>query len=92
MDQKQFVISILSFPKNNFTFPLIQKCKYKPKLKYHFMINYMMFQCSLCGLKFTEEKRLKIHFKTHEKKEAKNKKQKKRVIADFEKPDFSQVM
>jgi hypothetical protein len=46
----------------------------------------------LCGLKFTEEKRLKIHFKTHEKKEAKNKKQKRRVIADFDKPDFSQVM
>ena len=56
------------------------------------MINYMMFQCSLCGLKFTEEKRLKIHFKTHEKKEAKNKKQKRSVMADFEKPDFSQVM
>ena len=56
------------------------------------MINYMMFQCSLCGLKLAEEKRLKIHFKTHEKKEAKNKKQKRRVIADFDKPDFSQVM
>jgi hypothetical protein len=51
-----------------------------------------MFQCSLCGLKFAEEKRLKIHFKTHEKKEVKTKKQKSKVIADFEKPDFSQVM
>ena len=56
------------------------------------MINYIMFQCSFCGLKFAEEKRLKIHFKTHEKKEAKNKTQKRRVMADFEKPDFSQVM
>ncbi len=56
------------------------------------MINYMMFQCSLCGLKLADEKRLKIHFKTHEKKEAKNKKQKRSVMADFEKPDFSQVM
>ena len=65
---------------------------YKPKLKYNFMINYMMFQCSLCGLKLAEEKRLKIHFKTHEKKEIKNKTQKRRVMADFEKPDFSQVM
>ena len=56
------------------------------------MINYMMFQCSLCGLKLAEEKRLKIHFKTHEKKEMKNKTQKRRVMMDFEKPDFSQVM
>jgi len=56
------------------------------------MINYMMFQCSLCGLKMVEEKRLKIHFKTHEKKEMKNKKQERRVMTDFEKPDFSQVM
>jgi hypothetical protein len=56
------------------------------------MINYMMFQCPLCGLKLAEEKRLKIHFKTHEKKEVKNKKQKRRVMTDFEKPDFSQVM
>ncbi len=56
------------------------------------MINYMMFQCSLCGLKFVEEKRLKIHFKTHEKKEIKNKTQKRSAMVDFEKPDFSQVM
>ncbi len=49
-----------------------------------------MFQCSICGSKFAEEKRLKIHFKTHEKREAKGKKQ-KRVMPDFEKPDFSQV-
>ena len=50
-----------------------------------------MFQCSSCGLKFDEEKRLRIHFKTHQRKEAKNKKQ-KREMPDFEKPDFSQVM
>ncbi len=56
------------------------------------MINHMMLQCPLCGLKLAEEKRLKIHFKTHEKKEAKNKKQKKSMMVDFEKPDFSQVM
>jgi len=56
------------------------------------MKKYMMFQCSLCGLKLAEEKRLKIHFKTHEKKEAKNKKQKRSAMGDFEKPDFSQVM
>ena len=56
------------------------------------MMNYMMFQCSLCGLKFTKEKRLKIHFKTHEKKEMKNKIPKRGVTVDFEKPDFSQVM
>ena len=56
------------------------------------MINFIMFQCSICDLKFAEEKRLKIHFKTHEKKEAKNKKQKRSVMTDFEKPDFSQVM
>jgi rubredoxin len=51
-----------------------------------------MFQCSFCGLKFDEEKRLKIHFKTHENKETKNKKQVRKAAPDFEKPDFSQVM
>ena len=51
-----------------------------------------MFQCSLCGLKFVEEKPLKIHSRSHENKEAKNKKQKRIKIPDFEKPDFSQVM
>ncbi len=56
------------------------------------MINNMMFQCPLCGLKLAEEKRLKIHFKTHEKKEMKNKTQKRSAMVDFEKPDFSQVM
>lgn len=50
-----------------------------------------MFQCPVCGLKFAEEKRLKIHFKTHEKREGKNKIQKRTNIPDFEKPDFSQV-
>jgi hypothetical protein len=56
------------------------------------MINSIMLQCSICGSKFEEEKRLKIHFKTHEKREAKNKKQKRTGLPDFEKPDFSQVM
>ena len=51
-----------------------------------------MFQCLKCGLSFTEEKRLNIHFKTHEKREAKNKIPKKTKMPDFEKPDFSQVM
>jgi len=41
---------------------------------------------------FTEEKRLKIHFKTHEKRDAKNKISKKTTMPDFDKPDFSQVM
>ena len=56
------------------------------------MIHHVMFQCSTCGLKFVEEKRLKIHSKTHENKEVKNKKQKRTEMPDFEKPDFSQVM
>ena len=51
-----------------------------------------MFQCPKCGKKFAQEKRLKIHFKTHEKREAKNKLAKKTVMPDFDKPDFSQVM
>lgn len=50
-----------------------------------------MFQCPKCGSKFNEEKRLKIHYKTHEKSEAKNKIKKKSKMPDFEKPDFSQV-
>lgn len=51
-----------------------------------------MFKCSLCGLKLAEEKRLQVHFKTHEKKDAKNKTQKRKVMPDYEKPDFSQIM
>lgn len=51
-----------------------------------------MFQCPVCGSKFAEEKRLKIHIKTHEKREVKDKTQKRTKMADFEKPDFSQVM
>ena len=51
-----------------------------------------MFQCPKCGKKFAQEKRLKIHFKTHEKRAAKNKMRKKTVMPDFDKPDFSQVM
>ena len=50
-----------------------------------------MFQCSICGLNFVEEKRLKIHIKTHENK-SKKKINKKPKTPDFEKPDFSQVM
>ena len=62
------------------------------KFKYHKTINSLMFFCTVCGLKFDEEKRLKIHFRTHEKRETKSKKQKRNEIPDFEKPDFSQVM
>jgi hypothetical protein len=51
-----------------------------------------MFECSICGLEFAEEKRLKIHIKTHEKSDAKNKKPKRTEMPDFEKPDFSHVM
>ena len=51
-----------------------------------------MFQCSICSLKFVEEKRLNIHHKTHEKNKAKNKMKKRKDMPDFEKPDFSQVM
>lgn len=51
-----------------------------------------MLKCSICGLKFSEEKRLKIHFKTHEKRKIKNKTQEITAKPDFEKPDFSQVM
>ncbi len=51
-----------------------------------------MFQCPKCGKRFAKEKRLTIHFKTHEKRDAKNKISKKTTIPDFEKPDFSQVM
>jgi hypothetical protein len=40
-------------------------------------------------MKFEEERRLKIHCKTHESK--KPKKQQK-GMPDFDKPDFSQVM
>ncbi|MGD8431856.1 MAG: hypothetical protein PVG23_04695 [Nitrosopumilaceae archaeon] len=64
----------------------------KSKFKYHKMINFNVFACTVCGLKFDEETRLKIHFKTHEKREAKPKKQKRNEMPDFEKPDFSQVM
>jgi hypothetical protein len=51
-----------------------------------------MFQCSICGLKFVEEKRLNIHRKTHEKRKEKNKARREMGKPDFEKPDFSQVM
>ena len=51
-----------------------------------------MLECSVCGSKFAEEKRLKIHSKTHEREKAKNKTQKTTTKPDFEKPDFSQVM
>ena len=64
----------------------------KSKFKYLKMINSIMFACTVCGLKFDQEKRLKIHFKTHENKEAKPKKPKRHEMPDFEKPDFSHVM
>ncbi len=51
-----------------------------------------MFQCSKCDSKFEEERRLKIHYKTHENKETKNKSKKQKGMPDFEKPDFTQVM
>ena len=49
--------------------------------------------CSECGMKFDNEKRLKIHCNTHKKRELKGKKQKQSTtLPDFDKPDFSQVM
>ena len=52
-----------------------------------------MIKCPKCGKIFGSEKRLKIHYKTHEKKELKNKIRKHDShLPDFEKPDFSQVM
>ena len=62
------------------------------KIKVRLYDKFYMFQCSICSLKFTEEKRLNIHYKTHEKRKAKNKTQKVTTKPDFEKPDFSQVM
>jgi len=47
-----------------------------------------MFVCEICDMKFSEEKRLKIHCKTHQGKKPKKQKNK---MPDFEKPDFSQV-
>lgn len=64
----------------------------KIKIKVSFLIKFYMLRCPVCGSKFVEEKRLKIHFKTHEKREAKNKTQKRTEMPDFDKPDFSQVM
>ncbi len=50
-------------------------------------------QCSECGMKFTDEKRLEIHSKVHKKRELKGKKTKRTASKpDFDKPDFSQVM
>ncbi len=42
-------------------------------------------------MEFSEKKRLKIHYKTHEKSNEKNKTE-KTVMPDFEKPDFSHIM
>ena len=47
-----------------------------------------MLQCSVCNMKFNDEKRLLRHCKTHERKKPKKQ---KNVMPDFEKPDFSQV-
>ena len=51
-----------------------------------------MYLCSICGSKFTEEKRLNVHQKTHEKSKRKDKRNKISNKPDFEKPDFSHVM
>ena len=49
--------------------------------------------CSECGMKFENEKRLKILCNTHKKRELKGRKQKQSTtLPDFDKPDFSQVM
>ncbi len=57
-------------------------------------VRYMInMKCPECGMKFDEEKRLKIHYNTHKKRELKGKKQKRDSnMPDFDKPDFSQVM
>ena len=50
-------------------------------------------QCSECGMKFTDKKRLEVHSNVHKKRELKGKKQKRTATTpDFNKPDFSQVM
>ena len=50
-------------------------------------------QCSECGMKFNDEKRLDIHQNMHKKRESKGKKQKpNKTMPDFDRPDFSQVM
>lgn len=48
-----------------------------------------MFQCPKCEMKFDEQRRLEIHYKTHKNKKPK---QQKNKTPDFDKPDFSQVM
>ena len=48
-----------------------------------------MIKCKVCGMEFAEERRLKIHCKTHEGKKSKKE---KKGMPDFDKPDFSQVM
>lgn len=48
-----------------------------------------MFQCNICKMKFDEQRRLDIHYKTHKNKKPKSQESK---LPDFEKPDFSQVM
>lgn len=48
-----------------------------------------MLKCKICGMEFTEERRLKIHCKTHDNKKSKKT---KKVLPDFDKPDFTQVM
>jgi len=47
------------------------------------------FKCQKCDMRFDSQKRLEIHCKTHASKRPKREKQGK---ADFDKPDFSQVM
>ena len=49
--------------------------------------------CSECGMKFEDEKCLKIHCNTYKKRELKDRKQKHvTTLPDFDKLDFSQVM
>ena len=49
-------------------------------------------QCTECGMRFNDEKRLERHQNTHKKRESKSKKKKRDTMPDFDKPDFSHVM
>jgi len=51
-----------------------------------------MLKCPKCDMEFNDEKRLERHSNTHTKRELKGQKQKKSMMPDFEKPDFTQVM
>jgi len=47
----------------------------------------MSNQCKICKMKFTEDRRLQIHMKTH-----RGKKKEKKSVIDFDAPRFDQVM